>query len=152
MKVPRALSLLELVASIAIMGLLAVAATTFLGSSATGNSGAEGFARKLALALVHARRSTISTGDNHYLSLTSSGGNVVSFSLIRRASSGDIQVDDTRTVPQGVTVTSAQSTLEFDFEGAALSAYSITVAGPDRTWVVSVIPLTGTALVNETTT
>ena len=152
MTVPRALSLLELIASIAMLGLLAVAATTFLGSSTTGNAGAEGFARKLAIALVHARRSTISTGDNHYLSFTSADGSIVSFSLMRRTSGGDVQVDDTRAVPEGVTITSAQSTLEFDFEGSALSAYSITVAGPDRTWVVSVVQLTGTTQVTETTT
>ncbi len=145
----RAMSLLELTIVIAILGLLSVAAATRYGHDSLGNGGAEGFARKLALSLVHARRSTISTGDNHYLQLTSSGGSVTSYALIRRASGGDTQVDETRTVPQDVTVTSASSVLEFDFEGSALSAYSITVAGPDRSWSVSVVLLTGAVQVAE---
>ncbi len=145
----QAMSLLELTIVVAILGLLGVAAATRYGHDSLGNGGADGFARKLALSLVHARRSTISTGDNHYLQLTSSGGSVISYALIRRASGGDTQVDETRIVPQDVTVTSASSTLEFDFEGSALNTYTVTVAGPDRSWSVSVVLLTGTVQVAE---
>ena len=145
----QAISLLEVTIVIAILGLLTIASISRYGNDAVGNGGAEGFARKLALSLMHARRSTISTGDNHFLQLTSSGGNVTSYALIRRASGGDIQVDQARTVPLDVTVTSADSTLEFDFEGSALNSYSVTVAGPDRSWTVSVVMLTGTAQVVE---
>ena len=145
----RAMSLLELTAVIAIVGLLAVASITRYGYSALGNGGAEGFARKLSLALSHARRSTISTGDNHYLLLTTSGSNVTSFALFRRASGGDVQVDQTRSVPSDVTVTSGATTLEFDFDGSALAAYSISVAGPDRSWTVSAVAVTGAVQVTE---
>lgn len=145
----RAMSLLELTIVVAILGLLTIAAVTRFGQDSLGNGGAEGFARKLALSLVQARRSTISTGDNHYLQLTSSGGSVTSFALIRRASGGDTQVDETRSVPQDVTVTSADSVLEFDFEGSALGFYSVTSAGPDRSWSVSVVTLTGAVRVTE---
>lgn len=145
----RAMSLLELAIVAVILSLLTGAVLTRYGDNALGNGGAEGFARKLALSLVHARRSTVATGDNHFLQLTSSGGSVVSYALIRRASGGDIQVDETRTVPLDVTVTSADSELEFDFEGSALGSYSITVAGPDRSWSVSVVLLTGATQVAE---
>ena len=147
----RAMSLLELTVVVAILGLLTIASITRFGHAAIENGGAEGFTRKLSLALVHARRSTISTGDNHYLQLATSGGNVISYALFRKASGGDIQVDQTRTVPQGVTVTSAATTLEFDFEGAALAAYSVSISGPNRSWDVSIIALTGAVLVTETT-
>ncbi|MCG8450752.1 MAG: hypothetical protein MI725_14375 [Pirellulales bacterium] len=150
-KVRRALSLLELVAVVAMLGVLSLAAGTFLGNSSLANGGAEGFAHKLSLALTHARRSTIATGDNHYLQLSTSSGNVVSYAMFRRDSGGDVQMDDTRTVPQDVTVTSAESTLEFDFEGSALASYSISVVGPDRSWNVSVVALTGAVQVVETT-
>ena len=145
----RAMSLLELTIVVAILGLLSVAAVTRYGQSSLENGGAEGFARKLALSLNYARRSTISTGDNHFLQLAGSGGNVTSYLLIRRASGGDTPVDQTRTVPAGVTVTSADSDLEFDFDGAALGVYSITVAGPDRSWSLSVGMLTGAVQVAE---
>ena len=145
----QAMSLLELTIVVAILSLLTVASISRYGTNALGNGGAEGFARKLSLALVHARRSTIATGDNHFLQLTSSGGNVVSYSLVRRASGGDTQVDQTRIVPLDVTVTSTDSELEFDFEGSALGSYDVTVAGPSRSWSVSVVMLTGAVQVAE---
>ncbi len=147
----RAMSLLELIVVVAILGLVGVASISRYGHSAIGNGGAEGFARKLSLALVHARRSTISTGENHFLQLSPSSGNVTSFALFRRTGSGDVQVDETRSVPQGVTVTSAATVLEFDFEGSALAGYSVSIAGPDRSWNVAVVILTGTVRVSETT-
>lgn len=145
----RAMSLLELTIVVAILALLTTASIGRYGHNALGNGGAEGFARKLALSLTHARRSTIATGENHYLQLTSSGGSVDSFALIRRASGGNTQVDQTYNVPQDVTVTSASSVLEFDFDGSALNTYSVTVAGPDRSWTVSVVLLTGAVQVSE---
>ena len=145
----RAMSFLELIAVVAIIALLTTAAITRYGHDALGNGSAEGFARKLALSMVHARRATISTGDNHYLQLTNSGGSITDYSLIRRASGGDTQVDETRAVPADITVVSAATTLEFDFDGSALGSYWVTVVGPDRTWVVSTVMLTGTVQVAE---
>ncbi len=147
----RAMSLLELTIVVAILGLLSVASITKFGHSTLANGGAEGFARKLSLALVHARRSTISTGDNHYLQMSTSGGSVISYALFRRTSGGDVQVDETRSVPQEVTVNSSATTLEFDFEGAALGAYTVDIAGPNRSWQVSTVILTGAVRVVETT-
>lgn len=147
----RAFSLLELISVIAMIGLLALAAGTYLGNSSLANGGAEGFTRKLALSLNYARRATINTGDNHYLLLSTSGGNVVSFTLYRRGSGGNVQIDETYNVPADVVVNSAQTSLEFDFDGSSLASYSITVTGPNRSWNVSVVPLTGTVQVTETT-
>lgn len=147
----RAMSLLELAAVVAILALLALAGISRFGHNSLANGGAEGFTRQLSLALAHARRGTISTGDNHYLQLSPASGNVTSFVLTRRAAGGDEQVGQTRTVPQGVTVTSALKELEFDFDGTALAAYSVSIAGPDRSWSVTVVPLTGMSEVTETT-
>jgi len=147
----RAMTLLEITVVLAIVGLVAAASISRFGHPALGNGGAEGFARKLSFALTHARRSTIATGDNHYLQLTSSGGSIASYALFRRASGGDVQVDETRVVPQDVTVTSGATVLEFDFEGSALAGYVVTVAGPNRSWSVSVTILTGAVQVVETT-
>jgi len=145
------MSLLELAVVASLLGLLALAGISRFGFDTLGNGGAEGFARKLSLALTHARRATIATGDNHYLQLATSGGNVTSFTLMRRAAGGDVQVDQARAVPQDVTVTSGQTVLEFDFDGAALAAYSVSIAGPDRSWNVAATMLTGSIAVTETT-
>ena len=67
---------------------------------------------------MQARRRTIATGDNHYLQLTPSAANVTSYTMYRRAAGGDVVVDQTRTVPTGVTCSASHTTLEFDFDGA----------------------------------
>lgn len=149
--VHRAMSLLELVAVVSILGLLSLAAVTRFGHGAIQNTSAEGFTRKISLDLLQARRRTIATGDNHYLQLTTSGGNVTSYVLFRRAAIGDTVVDEVKTVPNGVTVTASHTTLEFDFEGSALAGYTISIAGPNRSWLVTVITLPGTVDVAETT-
>jgi type II secretory pathway pseudopilin PulG len=149
--VRRAMSFLELAIVVAIVGMLTATAITAFGSSTLSNGGAEGFVRKLCLAMVHARRATICTGDNHYLQLTPSAANATSFALFRRTGSGDVQVDISRPVPQDVTLSSSHSALEFDFDGAALAGYSIDIAGDQRSWNLSVVTLTGTVSVSETT-
>jgi hypothetical protein len=106
-------------------------------------------ARKLALALIHARRATISTGDNHFVQLLPSAANPTSFALYRRTAGGDVQVDASRPVPQDVALSGSHAVLEFDFDGAALAAYTLTVAGDNRSWTVSVVTLTGTVSVAE---
>jgi prepilin-type N-terminal cleavage/methylation domain-containing protein len=139
----RAFSFIELIAALAIVGLLAVAGITRFGTSTVDNLGAEGFARKLALDLMQVRRRTIATGDNHYLLLAVASGKVTSYTMYRRAAGGDTVVDQTKTVAANVNVTTSSTTLEFDFDGTALAAYSIVVAGPDRTWTVSTVIATG---------
>jgi type II secretory pathway pseudopilin PulG len=138
-----AFSLLELVATLAILGLIVAAGIGTFGSNTVQNVAAEGFARKLALDLMQARRRTIATGDNHYLQCTVVAGKVTSYAIYRRAAGGDVVVDQTQTVPAGATVTTSHTTLEFDFDGAALAAYSLTVAGPSRSWTVSTTVVTG---------
>jgi type II secretory pathway pseudopilin PulG len=145
------MSFLELAVVVAIVGLLTVAAITTFGSSTLSNGGAEGQVRKMALALVHARRATIATGDNHYLQLSPSAADVTSFALYRRTSGGDVQVDQSQIVPQDVTLSSSHAVLEFDFAGAALAGYSLDIAGDHRSWNISVVTLTGSPTVNETT-
>ena len=147
----RAFSLLELVSIVAIIGLVTVASISRFGHHTVANASADGLSRKLALSLAHARRATISTGDNHYVDLTPSSGTITGFSLIRRASGGDVQVDQTVAIPKGVTVSSAQRELEFDFDGSSLAAYTVAIASPDRSWDVTVVPLTGSIVVTETT-
>lgn len=145
------MSLLELAAVGAMLALLTLAGISRFGHGTLANGGAEGFARQLSLALSHARRGTIASGDNHYLQLSPASGNVTSFALTRRTGGGDVQVGQMRTVPQDVTVTSNLKELEFDFDGTALAAYSVSIAGPDRSWSVTVVPLTGSVETTETT-
>lgn len=144
LRVAQGFSLVELVAVVAIVGMLAAAGISRFGYSTVDNLSGEGFARKLALDLVQARRRTIATGDNHYLQLFPSAANFTSYVMYRRASGGDVVVEQSRSRPHGVTASSSHAMLEFDFDGAALATYSVSVVGPNRTWTVSTVMATGT--------
>ena len=136
-----AMSLLELTIVVAILGLLSVAAVTRYGQSSISNGGAEGFARKLALSLKYARRSTISTGENHYVKLINPGSGIASYAIFNRTTG--VQVDETRTVPEGFTVSATGIDLEFDFDGSALATYNIVILADERIFNVIVDQLPG---------
>jgi type II secretory pathway pseudopilin PulG len=85
--------LIELVAVLAIISLLSVAALTNFGSRTVENLSADGFARRLALDLVQARRRTIATGENHYLQLTPSAASPTAYTMYRRTGGSSTQVE-----------------------------------------------------------
>lgn len=142
------MSLMELAATVAIIGMLGVMAVTRYSSTTLSDTGAQGFARNVALDCSQARRRAIATGDNHLLQFTLSGGNATQYVVYRRTGGSTTAVDDVRTVPSGVTVTTASVTdVEFNYLGEALESYTITVQAPDRTWTVTVPQVTGRAFV-----
>lgn len=143
-------SLIELASVLALIALLAAAGLMRWGAGTIENVSGESFARQLALDLLQARRRTIAAGDNHYLQLSPSAGSVTSYTMYRRASGGDVVVEQARPTPAGLTVAASHATLEFDFDGAALAAYSVTVTAPNRSWTVSTNMATGA--VQTTTT
>ena len=144
----RAMSLLELVVVVLIIGLLGTMAVTRYGVGAVADVGAQGFARRLALDCLHARRAAISTGDNHLVRFTIAGGKATQYTVYRRQGGSVTQIEDTRTVPTSVDVTTAGTVdMEFTFTGEALAGYTISVASPDRTLSVNVPQITGKAFV-----
>jgi prepilin-type N-terminal cleavage/methylation domain-containing protein len=144
----RAMSLAELVCAVAIIGLLATMAVTRYGSSTVADVGADGFARRLALDCLQARRAAISTGNNHLLRFTLSGGKATQYAMFRRQGANVTQVDDARAVPKDVSVTTGGIVdMEFNFAGEALAGYTIACAAPDRTRMVVVPQITGKAFV-----
>lgn len=145
----RAFSLLEVIAVVTLIGIVSLAAISRYDNSSLENLSAEGYARLLQRDLLQARQRTAATGDNHYLSLTTSGSDVTTYTMWRRASGGDVAVDQPRATPTGLTVTTSHTTLEFDFDGSALDSYSVTAAGPDRWWQVTTVTATGLSQVTD---
>lgn len=144
------MTLLELTAVVLIIGLVGAMAVTRFGGSAIADVGAQGFARRLAIDCQQARRRAISTGDDHLLRFIFSGGIARQYALYRAEIGGDVRVDDVRVVPDDVTVTTGGATdVQFTFTGEAVASYSIAVQGPDRTWTVTVVQLTGQVFVDE---
>ena len=146
-----AVTLLEMVIVVAIMGILALVAVSRLGHETFHNYGARAAAKRLALDLSQARRRSIATGEDHYLSFTPGGaGTVTGYGLYRRDGGGaGVGVEEPREFPGEVIVTASHVEAEFNFEGSALAAYQITLTGPGQTWQVDVVPATGTARLQQ---
>ncbi len=140
---------MELVAVVTLLGILAGIAMFRLGTAGIGDFGAQGVARRIAIDMRLARRAAISTGDNHYLSFTVNGGNATDYRMYRKASGGDVTADAVRSLPEDVSVTVSATTVEFDFEGQALAAYQVTLTGPNRTFQLNVVPVTGVVRISE---
>jgi prepilin-type N-terminal cleavage/methylation domain-containing protein len=142
-------TLMELVAVVTILGIVAVMAASRFGTNAVADADASGFARRVALDCFQARRRAISTGLDHLLRFTISGGKATQYILYSKATNGTLtQVDDTRTVPTNVTVTTGGTTdMEFTFTGASLAAYTISISSTDRSKTVTVPMATGKAFV-----
>ncbi len=146
----QAVTLLELIAVVAILGIFAVVAISRIGPGTLYNFGARADARRLAVDLLQARRGSIATGENHYLAFTVVGGEATGYALFRRKAGGDVAVDTPHEFPGNVVVTTSHADAEFTFEGAALAAYQIELTGPEQTWQVDVVPVTGAIDVLQT--
>ena len=144
----RAMSLLELSAVAFIIGLITIMAVTRYGAATIADAGADGFARRIALDCLHARRLAIARGDNHLLRFTLDGSTATEYAVYSRQGGSATRIDEVHTVPDGVTVTTGGvSDVEFNFTGEALASYSIGVEAPDRTITVTVVQVTGQAFV-----
>ena len=146
------MSLLELLAVIAIMGVLATAVTSRYGRSLIGNTGVRNEARRLSLGLLEAQRASIKSGLQHGVQLNGGTSNATSWSIIR------IESDGTRSVIDGplpfneeLRVTSDASEIFFDFEGNGTTEFNVSFVGPERSWALSVLPLTRMIDSRETT-
>ncbi|HZZ73522.1 MAG TPA: type II secretion system protein [Pirellulales bacterium] len=140
-------TLLELVVTLSLLATFAAIAMARLGTSTQANLSASGDARRLSLDLLQAQRRAITTGNNHFLAFTSSGGKIVSYQLFQRVGASTTAADAVHVFNGSVAVTSSATNLEFQFDGTALVAYTITLAAPDVTYQVTVAASTGYAAV-----
>ncbi len=138
-------TLLELVAVFVILGVIAAAGVVTFRGGVLDVVEAEITARHIATQLHEARRRAISHGDNHLVGFTSSGGQIVGFTLQRRLGGGGTEdINAYVAVPDGLTVTVSPGDPEFEFEGNATATTTISVAGNGRTWQITVVAVTGT--------
>jgi prepilin-type N-terminal cleavage/methylation domain-containing protein len=144
-----AFSLLELVAVVAVIGILGAIAAVSLKRDTLVNYETRTAARTMALDMTAARRAAIATGDNHFLDFVSDAGGITGYTVTRRGTSGNTAVEASREFPEGLTVTLGAGEPEFDFLGEALAAYTVTLAGPQRTWTVTVVIATGAVRVSS---
>ncbi|MCA9204455.1 MAG: type II secretion system protein [Planctomycetales bacterium] len=144
----RAFSLLELLAVITLIGILSSIVIARNGRTLLGNFGAQADCRRLSLDLLRAQRLSITTGENHFIQFPATTGKGITYRLRRRTATG-VQNVESRTLGEDVSVTASHTVMEFTFEGQALGAYQITLAGNARSWQMNVVPITGAMQVTE---
>lgn len=140
---------MELLAVVVLIGIFAAVGTARYGRSIFAEFGAQGEARELSLALLAAQRSSITTGENHFIEFNAA--EATSYRLMRRSGAVDVEVQGWEPLSDDVTLTVSSTVLEFDFEGHALAAYTIDCVGEARSFHLAVIPITGAIQVTETT-
>lgn len=139
---------MELLAVVMLMGILAAVATARYGRSIFAEFGARGEARKLSLALLAAQRSSITTGDNHFVEFD--GIQASRYRIMRRVGGSPAEVQGWEPTSGDVTITVSGTVMEFNFEGQALGAYTADCVGKNRSVRLTVIPISGAVQVTET--
>ncbi|PQO25410.1 hypothetical protein C5Y96_24015 [Blastopirellula marina] len=141
-------SLLELLAVVTILGLLAAIGATRLAPGIQGNvaRGTDSF--RTLMALRQARAAAIATGDDHRLRMISSSGTITGFQIERLGGSTTI-VEGPHNFSDEATILQSGSHATFNFQGEATVAPVLTFAGPDRTDRITVVAATGWGLLEE---
>lgn len=144
-----AYSLLELLAVIAIIGMMASLTVRLLPES-LGNLASRVEARRLVRDLNQTRSRAIATGSRHRLVFAETSGAYESYTIVRvNADGSTTAVDLIHEFPDKLTVTGNGGYIEFDFDGATNGANLIVLAGAQRSVQVSLATLTGACTVSE---
>lgn len=149
-----AITLLEMMAVVILIGIFAAVAIMRLGPGVLPSFAGKADARRLALDLQLAQRRAISTGIKHYIKLESVGSKYTGYTLYQRASSSgsaDIAVDSFREFATTDTISSSHAQFEFSFDGTALAAYELKIASSNQVSKVSVVPMTGAVQLTQGT-
>ncbi|MEW4455833.1 prepilin-type N-terminal cleavage/methylation domain-containing protein [Bremerella sp. JC817] len=141
-------SLLEMLAVVTILGLLAAIGATRISPGLKGNLAAGSDSFQILMALRQARTAAIATGDNHRLRMLASSGTITGFQIERDGGSTTI-VEGPHTLSSDTTITQVGGDATFNFQGEATVAPVITFAGPDRTERITVISATGWGLLQQ---
>lgn len=141
-------SLLELLAVVTILGLLAAIGATRLAPGIQGNvaRGTDSF--RTLMAMRQARAAAIATGDDHRLRMIATGGAITAFQIERLGGTTTI-VEGPHNFSGETTILQTGSDATFNFQGEATVAPVLTFAGPDRTDRITVVAATGWGLLEE---
>ncbi len=141
-------SLLELLAVVTLLGILAAVGAARLSPGIQGNLATGTNSFRTLMALRQARASAIATGDDHRLRMLSTSG-VISGFQIERVGSTTTVVEGPYEFSSETTVVQTGGDATFDFQGLATVAPIVTFTGPDHTHRITVVAATGWGLLEE---
>lgn len=142
-------SLLELIAVVAIVGLLAAAGAVRLTPGMQGNLSAGSDAFRVLFAMREARAAAISTGDPHTVRLLQTDGAIRGYQIEQDSGGGPLIVDGPFDLSADVTITTSGGDPTFNFLGEATVAPVLTFQGPNRTERITIVGPTGWGVLEE---
>jgi prepilin-type N-terminal cleavage/methylation domain-containing protein len=152
----RGVTLLELLVVVTLMGILSSVVVSRYGRDIFGDFGARSEAQQLWLDLEAGRRMAIRSGKEH--SIVFSGpvnGSWTGYDIVEgtsaeaRTGKGTSVSGDPRVFPKELVVDGGVKAVSFSFEGHASEAAQWRLTGPNRSWQVRLVPLSGAATVSE---
>lgn len=147
----RGVTLLELLVVVTLMGTLSTVVVSRYGRDIFGDLGARSEAHRLWLDLQQAQTQAIRNGTSASVAfLKASSGSITGYRLTEQTPAGIVQtVSDVTSFGSDIRVTSSSSTVDFTFEGHARQPCSISLQGPNRSWELTVVPLSGAVNISE---
>ena len=144
MRFVRAMTLIEVIAVVAIIGILSAVVLMRVGGGSFGRPSVNAFSRQLSVDLRYTRSMAITQKVNHYLGFDSSG-----YTIFRRDTPADVVVNPRQPLPKGVGGSISAWKFEFEPSGAALAGYWANLSSSGVAYRVEVILVTGTTTVRK---
>ncbi|WP_149496895.1 type II secretion system protein [Roseiconus lacunae] len=143
----RAMSLIELIVVLSLLGVFATAAMARFGRNTLGDTGARSEATVFANTLSYAQAAAIRTGRRHGVVLT--GDDDRQLLTVRESFGGGQQTLDEHVISTDVAVKASHDRIWFNFEGHGTSPISVTFSGKHRRFQVTAVPLSQSVRVSE---
>lgn len=146
----RGVSLLELLVVVTLMGTLSSVVVTRYGRDIFGDMGARSEAHGLWLDLQHAKAIAIRNGTTVSVIFDKvSNGQLSGYQIVEGIGSARAIVGEPSSFGSDINITANVSSVQFTFEGHATAACTIKLKGPNRSWRLDVVPLSGSVRISE---
>lgn len=146
----RGVTLLELLVVVTLMGTLSTVVVTRYGRDIFGDLGARSEAHRLWMDLQRAKSVAIRNGSTVSVIFEDGpSGQLNGYRLAEGPTGRQTLIDEPTQFSPNINVTSTSSTIQFTFEGHASAACVVNLKGPNRSWGLNVVPLTGSVKISE---
>lgn len=152
----RGVTLLELLVVVTLMGILSSVVVSRYGRDIFGDLGARSDAHQLWMDMQRTKTLAIRSGVEHSVVFSRASGGVLTGYQVVEGTAVDAMAGSSVTVigepvvfSDDIVATGTPDVVEFNFEGQASAACSVSLTGPNRSWRLSVIPLSGSVTVTE---
>jgi prepilin-type N-terminal cleavage/methylation domain-containing protein len=145
----RGVTLLELLVVVTLMGTLSTVVVTRYGRNIFGDMDARSEAHRLWIDLQHARSIAVRNGTTTSVLFAQASGKLTGYRIVEGPAGKQTVVGEPSVFGSDIRVTATSSTVQFTFEGHAASACQINVRGPNRSWVLHIVPLSGSVRISE---